>query len=75
MQVKIKDMISRVVWWPGLVAWLAIATLAGFLLSKLFGINFWIGFGITAGGLIVNGWLAESEDKSTHAEDDSRRER
>jgi asparagine N-glycosylation enzyme membrane subunit Stt3 len=58
------------------VAWLAICGLLGVLGLKFLGISFWMGFCIAAVALLLNGLIAEFEDRSPggllHSGDDKK---
>jgi hypothetical protein len=45
------------------VAWLAICSAAGGIAAYGFQLSFWITFAITAAALVVNGFIAEWEDR------------
>ena len=46
-----------------LLVWLLICGLAGLVAAMFFGLSFWVIFGITAGALLLNGIVAEIEDR------------
>jgi hypothetical protein len=46
-----------------LVVWLSICGLSGLVAGIFFGLGFWVIFGITAGALLLNGIVAEIEDR------------
>jgi hypothetical protein len=46
-----------------LLVWFLICGLAGLVAAIVFGLSFWVIFGITAGALLLNGIVAEMEDR------------
>jgi len=46
-----------------IVIWLLICVLAGSVATYFFSLNFWVAFAITAAALILNGIVAEIEDR------------
>jgi hypothetical protein len=45
------------------VIWLLICSAAGLVAARFFNLNFWVTFAITAGALLLNGLVAEIEDR------------
>ena len=41
----------------------AVSTVGGFVSYKWLGGGFWLGFGLVAFGMFVNGWIATIEDE------------
>jgi hypothetical protein len=46
-----------------IVIWLLISGLAGIAAASFFGLNFWVTFAITGVALMLNGLVAEIEDR------------
>jgi hypothetical protein len=46
-----------------IVVWISICGLAGLVAAHFFGLSFWVTFSITAAALVLNGILAEIEDR------------
>lgn len=45
------------------VAWLAICSLVAWAATRFFKLDFWVSFSITAAALVLNGIIAEVEDR------------
>ena len=48
-----------------MVVWISICGLAGLVAAHFFDLSFWVTFGITAAALVLNGVVAEIEDRAT----------
>ena len=46
-----------------IAVWLAFCVAAGGIATSVFGLSFWITFAITAAAMVVNGLIAELEDR------------
>jgi hypothetical protein len=51
-------------WLAYSLAWLVICGLIGVLVTKYLGLSFWLGAGIAAAALVLNGLIAEIEDRA-----------
>lgn len=55
--------LNEFIHWPSFASAMAVSGLGGFVAYKWMGLGFWVGFGLTAVAMFVNGWLATVEDE------------
>jgi len=56
--------VKTTVHWPSFGCSIAIAAIAGYAARQWVGVNFWVGFLLTAIALLANGWIATAEDEA-----------